>query len=218
MRRPPNEHPADRDADHRSRASRACHRLPPPASWPRTVDHRRRTHGSATTGGSSGTHCACTRQRSTTGFRACRSPRPAGTARRRTRSATIWSDTRCTSTYRCGPALGWTASRRDQAVGTSRQSATSVISCDNVVVATGTFGRTPNVPGFAADLEPSIQQLHSSPVPAAGPAATRTCSGRRRVPFGAGHRLRARRVPPKQSCAARTAATFRSARNLDALT
>jgi hypothetical protein len=29
-----------------------------------------------------------------------------------------------------------------------------VISCENVVVATGTFGRTPNVPGFAADLEP----------------------------------------------------------------
>ena len=36
------------------------------------------------------------------------------------------------------------------------------ISCDNAVVATGTFGRTPNVPAFAADLDPSIQQLHSS--------------------------------------------------------
>ena len=36
------------------------------------------------------------------------------------------------------------------------------ISCDNVVVATGTFGRTPSVPAFAADLDPSIQQLHSS--------------------------------------------------------
>ena len=36
------------------------------------------------------------------------------------------------------------------------------ISCDNVVVATGTFGRTPNVPAFAAYLDPSIQQLHSS--------------------------------------------------------
>lgn len=33
---------------------------------------------------------------------------------------------------------------------------------DNVVVATGTFGRTPNVPGFAADLDPGIHQLHSS--------------------------------------------------------
>ncbi len=36
------------------------------------------------------------------------------------------------------------------------------ITCDNVVVATGTFGRTPNVPDFAAGLDPSIRQLHSS--------------------------------------------------------
>ena len=36
------------------------------------------------------------------------------------------------------------------------------ISCNNVVVATGTFGRTPNVPGFADELDPSIRQLHSS--------------------------------------------------------
>ncbi len=36
------------------------------------------------------------------------------------------------------------------------------ISCENVVVATGTFGRTPNVPAFAAELDSSIRQLHSS--------------------------------------------------------
>jgi cation diffusion facilitator CzcD-associated flavoprotein CzcO len=36
------------------------------------------------------------------------------------------------------------------------------IRCDNVVVATGTFGRTPNVPGFARELDASILQLHSS--------------------------------------------------------
>jgi putative flavoprotein involved in K+ transport len=36
------------------------------------------------------------------------------------------------------------------------------IRCDNVVVATGTFGRTPNVPEAAKDLDPSILQLHSS--------------------------------------------------------
>jgi putative flavoprotein involved in K+ transport len=36
------------------------------------------------------------------------------------------------------------------------------ITCDNVVVATGTFGRTPSVPGFAQDLDPAILQLHSS--------------------------------------------------------
>lgn len=36
------------------------------------------------------------------------------------------------------------------------------ITCDNVVVATGSFGRTPKVPSFAADLDPGITQLHSS--------------------------------------------------------
>ncbi len=39
---------------------------------------------------------------------------------------------------------------------------TGPLSCDNVVVATGTFGRSPKVPDFAKDLDPSILQLHSS--------------------------------------------------------
>jgi putative flavoprotein involved in K+ transport len=34
--------------------------------------------------------------------------------------------------------------------------------CANVVVATGTFGRTPHVPAFAGDLDPHIVQVHSS--------------------------------------------------------
>ena len=34
--------------------------------------------------------------------------------------------------------------------------------CDNVVVASGTFGRTPHVPDFAAELRPDILQLHSN--------------------------------------------------------
>lgn len=38
----------------------------------------------------------------------------------------------------------------------------SSYSCDNVVVATGTFGRTPNVPAFAGEMDPAIRQLHSS--------------------------------------------------------
>ena len=33
---------------------------------------------------------------------------------------------------------------------------------ENVVVATGTFGRTPNIPDFALELDPAIRQLHSS--------------------------------------------------------
>jgi putative flavoprotein involved in K+ transport len=36
------------------------------------------------------------------------------------------------------------------------------ITADNVVVATGTFGRTPFVPDFADRLDPMIMQLHSS--------------------------------------------------------
>ena len=36
------------------------------------------------------------------------------------------------------------------------------IECHNVVLCTGTFGRTPHVPGFADQLDPSIRQLHSS--------------------------------------------------------
>jgi putative flavoprotein involved in K+ transport len=35
------------------------------------------------------------------------------------------------------------------------------IVAENVVVATGTFGRTPRIPEFALDLDPSIRQLHS---------------------------------------------------------
>lgn len=34
--------------------------------------------------------------------------------------------------------------------------------CDHVVVATGTFGRTPHVPAIADQLDPAILQLHSS--------------------------------------------------------
>jgi putative flavoprotein involved in K+ transport len=36
------------------------------------------------------------------------------------------------------------------------------ITCDNVLVATGTFGRTPSLPDFAQELDPGIRQLHSS--------------------------------------------------------
>jgi putative flavoprotein involved in K+ transport len=36
------------------------------------------------------------------------------------------------------------------------------LTCDNVVVATGSFGRTPCVPAFADQLDASIRQLHSS--------------------------------------------------------
>jgi putative flavoprotein involved in K+ transport len=37
-----------------------------------------------------------------------------------------------------------------------------VVECDNVVVATGTFGRTPLVPDVASSVDPEIRQLHST--------------------------------------------------------
>ncbi len=36
------------------------------------------------------------------------------------------------------------------------------VECDNVVVATGTFGRIPRVPDVAASLDPRIRQFHST--------------------------------------------------------
>ncbi len=36
------------------------------------------------------------------------------------------------------------------------------VECDNLVVATGTYGRTPRVPEVAASLDPRIRQCHSS--------------------------------------------------------
>ncbi|WP_344127681.1 NAD(P)/FAD-dependent oxidoreductase [Saccharopolyspora halophila] len=35
------------------------------------------------------------------------------------------------------------------------------ITCENVVVATGTFGRAPQVPAFAGEVDPRIRQIHS---------------------------------------------------------
>ncbi|PSL02066.1 putative flavoprotein involved in K+ transport [Haloactinopolyspora alba] len=46
--------------------------------------------------------------------------------------------------------------------GFTAQLGAGSMTSDNVVVATGTRGRTPHVPGFARDLAPSIRQLHST--------------------------------------------------------
>ncbi|WP_244930695.1 NAD(P)-binding domain-containing protein [Nocardioides sp. W7] len=42
------------------------------------------------------------------------------------------------------------------------------VHCDHVVVATGTFGRTPVIPDYAAELDESVLQLHSSEYRRAG--------------------------------------------------
>ena len=77
------------------------------------------------------------------------------------RRPTTSRPTRGASSCRCGSACGSPASPRI-GVGFVVDASTGRITCDNVVVATGTFGRTPTVPDFAKDLDPSILQLHSS--------------------------------------------------------
>ena len=47
-------------------------------------------------------------------------------------------------------------------VATLGPDGSSTISCDSVVIATGTFGRTPKIPTEAGELDPGILQLHSS--------------------------------------------------------
>ncbi|WP_367325912.1 flavin-containing monooxygenase [Streptomyces sp. HUAS ZL42] len=51
--------------------------------------------------------------------------------------------------------------REDGRYVVATDNASSIV-CDNVVVASGTFGRTPYVPVFADQLHPSIVQMHSS--------------------------------------------------------
>ncbi|HUR14017.1 MAG TPA: NAD(P)/FAD-dependent oxidoreductase [Mycobacteriales bacterium] len=36
------------------------------------------------------------------------------------------------------------------------------LTCDNVVIATGSFGQAPSIPDFASGLDPAVRQLHSS--------------------------------------------------------
>ncbi|MEV8608737.1 NAD(P)-binding domain-containing protein [Amycolatopsis sp. NPDC051373] len=54
------------------------------------------------------------------------------------------------------------ASVRRTEAGYEVSTGTTTFTCDNVVVATGTFGRAPRVPEFAGGLDPGIRQLHSS--------------------------------------------------------
>ncbi len=63
---------------------------------------------------------------------------------------------------RLGVRVSRLSARDAEGGGFVVDTSTGRITCDNVVVATGTFGRTPSVPDFAKDLDPSILQLHSS--------------------------------------------------------
>ena len=73
---------------------------------------------------------------------------------------------------------------------------TGTIHADNVVVATGTFGRTPYLPDLAVDLDPAIRQLHSSEYRRPEQLQGRAGAGRRRLALGHGHRVRGRHQPP----------------------
>ena len=91
----------------------------------------------------------------------CRSLVRGGPSRPRTRSPTTWRPTPSGSQL---PVRTLTKVDRLQAVDGKYvlQLGADRIIADNVVVATGTFGRTPSIPDFALDLDPSIRQLHSS--------------------------------------------------------
>jgi Pyridine nucleotide-disulphide oxidoreductase len=66
---------------------------------------------------------------------------------------------------------------------------------DNVVVAMADYQR-PRVPGFAAELDPGIVQLHAIGLPQPGPAAGRRRPGRRCGQLGGGDRPGARAFTP----------------------
>ena len=154
-------HNTHRDRHHRRRPGRTIHRLPPPAAGPRVRDPRRRRPDRRPVAPAVGHAASSTPPRSTTACPGCPSRRRSGRSPARTRWPTTSSVRRARSSCRSASTPGWRAStRRRRRV--RRHHPTGTLTCDNVVVCTGTFGRTPNVPDFAADLDPSILQLHSS--------------------------------------------------------
>ena len=149
--------------------------------------------GSATTGGSSGTRCGCTRRRSTTGCRGCRSRRRAGTSRARTRSATTWSATRCTSTCRCAPtpgSSGWRRGRNGGYVAFSRRRGDQLRQRGGRDRQLRPYAERARLRRRARPGDPAAAL---EPVPAARAAATGSGAGGGRLALRAGHRLRARR-------------------------
>ena len=109
--------------------------------------------------------------------------------------------------------LGQRVDRLDAPTATaiSPRSVTARSRADNVVVATGTFGRTPNVPDFADRARPDDPAAALERVPPALPAARRTGPGGRGLALRHRHRLRGRREPTRPSCAGATPARSRCA-------
>ena len=123
-------------------------------------------------------------------------PGDRGRSPARTRSPTTSRSTPRTTTSRSGSACAVESlDAGAPAAATSLRTDAGTWTCDNVVVATGTFGRTPSVPDFAADLDPSILQLHSSEYRRPGQLRDGARPRRRRVPLRHRHRLRGRADP-----------------------
>ena len=176
--------------------------LPPAASRPRLRGPRRPPAASATTGATSGTPCGCSPRPSTTGCRACRSPGTRGPSRSRTRWPTTWR--RYARTWDLPVRTGVRVRRLGRADGHYvLDTDGGTLTADNVVVATGPFGRTPHVPPFAADLDPSILQLHSSEYRRPDQLATRPGARGGRLALRRRHRLRARGHAPRRALRAR---------------
>ena len=121
---------------------------------------------------------------------ACGSRRRGRRTRPRTRWPTSSRPTARRSTCRSAAACGWRRVSREGERYLVTCTDGSSYRCDNVVVATGTFGRTPNVPAFAGELDPAIRQLHSSDYKRPSQLQARRCAGGRGVALGRRHRVR----------------------------
>ena len=152
-------HHAHRHRDHRRRPGRprratTCRSVASPSSSSTP------TPASATTGAGSGTASSSTRPRTWTDYPDCRSRASLdlpGQGRRRRLPRDLRAHLQPAGAPR-DPRAG--AGRRGRRL--LRHTDRGRFTCRNVVVATGTFGRTPNVPDVAAELDPAILQLHSS--------------------------------------------------------
>ena len=129
--------------------------------------------------------------------------RPAGRTRARTRWPSTWRHTRRSSTCRSGVSI-----RVEQLDATPvrlhRRPRRGTIEADNVVVATGTFGRTPMVPDFAPNSTRRICSCTRATYRRPGAAQRRPGAGRRRVALGQRTSPTRWRRPGRRHCAAGT--------------
>ena len=156
MRTPPRAH---RDGHRRGRPGRLGHRVPPPAGGPAVRHPRRRSPRRGRLAAAVGQPAAVL---SGAGGRPARHalPRAAVVVPHQGRVRGLPESYAAHLRPPGRPARGSTRLPADS--GFTVTAGGHEIDGDNVVLCTGTFGRTPHVPGFADQLDPSIRQLHSS--------------------------------------------------------